>query len=570
MDSSEYYLKIDAVPTQGIPHVDARLGGVNVILGANGSGKSRLLAWIRDRHKSAFGGPRPVVFVEGGRAVPIPAALEVDRHNFQLYENYDKAIEQHTKKRTTKLSDRIKDALFALERRTVDDKTVHSDAVNAWIRDGSVGTCPARPEPPLDRLFRLFSEVLPNVELTMGNKRQLTARRNGTSYSATSLSDGEKQTLAILSDIAILAERNSLFLVDEPELNLHPLLAAKLWSAIEIDCPSAVFIYTTHSIEFAMRPEVSGLVVVSATERCVDVRDQTALTSLELRPFLGAIPAVLASDRALVVEGADASFDRPFYQWLTGEKGEVVPFGSGSQVLAATSADGIWQRLAPGVRVVGVIDRDYRNDGWLASKTGSSCAVLDYHEAESYVCDPTLLAALASRLGLVEDVPDVGDIETMIREFAEPLVMLTAAQRAFERASIQLAVSLPRAALTQIRTDEEMIAHLRRASVSEAGKMGDSIGPEAIEGYYAEELEKCRSALSSGDIRMVLRVFPGKELLRQLAPRVGCANAAMLARAVRSHLDPQDFESTRSLRDVLQRMIDGERSGESGLEDAAQ
>ena len=82
---------------------------------------------------------------------------------------------------------------------------------------------------------------------------EVSCQKDGKSYPVADLSDGEKQVLAMLADLTSCAPPNAVFLVDEPELNLHPLLACRLWNVIESELPDAIFVYGTHCISFAMR-----------------------------------------------------------------------------------------------------------------------------------------------------------------------------------------------------------------------------------------------------------------------------------------------------------------------------
>ena len=52
-------------------------------------------------------------------------------------------------------------------------------------------------------------------------------------------------------------------MVDEPELNLHPELAERLWTLLESEYDDKRFLYATHSIQFALRPNVEALYVLS-------------------------------------------------------------------------------------------------------------------------------------------------------------------------------------------------------------------------------------------------------------------------------------------------------------------
>ena len=145
----------------------------------------------------------------------------------------------------------------------------------------------------------------------------MRCRKNNNEYGPTGLSDGEKQVFSILVDIIELTDSNSILFVDEPELNLNPGLANRLWSSIEALLPDAVFIYATHSVSFAMRETVEHLIVMSNRDDNIqEITDLGALSHNDQQELLGNIPGLLAQGSTLVVEGHDESFDSIFYHWL--------------------------------------------------------------------------------------------------------------------------------------------------------------------------------------------------------------------------------------------------------------
>lgn len=547
-------LRIDPDPNSGMPGINANFGRITVILGANGSGKSKLLRTIRDKHRSAFGPERTVTFVEGGRVVPIPAQLKLSPKNVAVYSNYASALRSHRKKRNQKLADRISDALFTLERRNEENKVAHSDAVDAWNQGGRVAAYPEREEPPLDRLFRLYADVFPNLSLTLDESRHLRAKRTGNPYSASDLSDGERQALAILADIRMLADANSLILVDEPELNLHPFLASTLWEAIEHDLPQAVFVYATHSISFAMRPSVNCVVALSSTGESVTVDDPSSLDSTELRPFLGSIPAILNAEKVVVVEGDETSFDREFYCWVCRgvvEPLAVLPLGSSNDVAAAATRTGVWERLAPSVRLAGLVDRDYRSEKQIEWLEEHRCIVLKYHEAESYLCVPELLATLAAKLGISEPLPSERDFLEIIHQSAVSLEVKVAAQRTFSRATHTVNIALPRKALIAAINDDQLLDLLKKECEAESVKAQEIIGGSAVESAFHEERQRVSDALKSRDIEGLLTVFPAKELLHAILRRLELRNSRQLILAAKRHLEPSAFPQVKELRDRI-------------------
>jgi len=57
------------------------MGRINVFLGANGTGKSKLIEELRNRAPTYLP-EHTVVYIEGGRAIQMFDSLEVDARNF--------------------------------------------------------------------------------------------------------------------------------------------------------------------------------------------------------------------------------------------------------------------------------------------------------------------------------------------------------------------------------------------------------------------------------------------------------------------------------------------------------
>lgn len=259
-----------------------------------------------------------------------------------------------------------------------------------WQANGCLGACPVAEPDPLRSLFTMFSEVFPEIILTIENaNKELFAYKNSQRYSVSELSDGERQVLFILADIAHSAEPNSLIIADEPELNLNSQLANRLWDTIEGRLPDAVFVYATHNVGFALRQSIECVIALSGRGApAMLMKSINDLEEKDARDLLGAVPAILAAPAAVGVEGTTTSFDNSFYTWLLKRTDiAIVSLGSCQDVIAATTRRGFWQELAPSVKLIGIIDQDYRAETTLVG-ADEFCHILEYHEAESYLCYP--------------------------------------------------------------------------------------------------------------------------------------------------------------------------------------
>src|SRR5690606_3344658 len=89
------------------------LGRVNVFLGANGTGKSKLLQELKGQVEAYLPGFEPVN-IEGGRAVQMYDSLELTAQNFNKFRTSDQIFQGFRKNRGNTLTSRIFFGLKAL------------------------------------------------------------------------------------------------------------------------------------------------------------------------------------------------------------------------------------------------------------------------------------------------------------------------------------------------------------------------------------------------------------------------------------------------------------------------
>lgn len=543
------------------PHVgdttftSSRYGGyqflfkrVNVILGANGSGKSKFLTELKDNAPSLTGGGK-AVYIEGGRTIKIKDILQLDHTNVGQYDRYESALSHYESKRVQFLADRVFDALLVLDKRDSHIRARHSDAVVKWHEDGMKGSCPIRRQPPLERLFELFNEIFPQIKLTYESEaRRLSATKSGSTYGPSGLSDGEKQVFSILADLIELEDAHKVIVVDEPELNLHAELAERVWTLVENEFPEKRFIYATHSISFALRENVQVVYVLSTDSTNISVFSGLEdLPRTEVTSFLGALPGVLSANRVLITEGHEKSFDAIFYRWLLDDqKLEIYPGGGCTEVVAMAEKAGLWDKISTKISLVGVIDADYRDDTLLSSLASGSVQVLPYHEAESFLCLPSVLCAIANRIGSQEISLKEEEVVSKIIEELQACKLLLAARRVFAKTRIVLAVSVDRRLLSAATDRDAVVKEIRQAAAAEVQKAA-AVGPDQATQVFDQEVSSIEQVIATRNIQAALRLLPAKELLAHLAPRAGCRNAADLMRSLRRNFKPADFPQLSEL-----------------------
>jgi hypothetical protein len=115
------------------------------------------------------------------------------------------------------------------------------------------------------------------------------------------------------------------------------------------------------------------------------------------------------------------------------------------------------------------------------------------------------------------------------------------------RAQIRLNVA-PQAGTIRLLNEPKLRKLIEDEATIEEAKAQKYMGPAKVISIFDQELKRCQKAVDNKDINEVLKLAPGKELLELLAKYVGCADAAMVARAGIKHLDISRYPHLDALR----------------------
>ena len=208
----------------------------------------------------------------------------------------------------------------------------------------------------------------------------------------TNLSDGEKQVLLV--SLLLTTEHNAagIILVDKPELHLNDARAIDVWEQIERKFPQTTFVYATHSLSFATRPNVGRLYLVRPQGRLERLDDDQAPSSAVPRHavdmLVGGRIQVSRSDKPIIF--CEDALAKAILQDLFGASVEVVARGDCEAVIAAVKGhDGWGIAFSTGRGHCGVIDRDNRCDDDLA-RLPDGVFAFPFFESESLLMTPEI------------------------------------------------------------------------------------------------------------------------------------------------------------------------------------
>ena len=222
-----------------------------VLIGANGSGKTRLGIWLEENNHNQL----PVHRISAQKALSIPEYaplmnaeqaeknLLLGRADQHASIGNKRGSRWNNEPATFLLSDydKVLSLLFA---RTAERDHQHTTATRQKQLYVPV------PDSPIDSIAKVWGDLMPHRSVTLHDGKVVVDKGTPLEYHGKDMSDGERVTLYLLGQ-CLCAPENSVLIVDEPELHLHKSLMDKLWNKVEELCPNKTLVYITHDLDFA-------------------------------------------------------------------------------------------------------------------------------------------------------------------------------------------------------------------------------------------------------------------------------------------------------------------------------
>lgn len=320
-----------------------------VIVGANGSGKSRFTDYlIADNIDSA---------IKLSALDAIYPPVEPDRSTRSVDALYAKALTRIPFLRDD-IQTRLDKALSLLICEELQVLMEHKlDMAEGREPQGS-----RMPETKLDVLSRIWRTIFPGNRILVRSGRMTFANTDddNAGYSSLRLSNGEKAVLYALA-VTLLAPRDTAIFVDSPGMFLHPSVTARIWERLESLRPDCQWIFTTHDIDF--------ITASPAGTRMVWVRGYDAATSTWDYALMPAdahlsddlyITLIGARSPVLFIEGdGKNSIDAKLYPLIFKDY-TVRSLGSCDKVVESTRTFNDLNQLHH-LNSHGIVDRDRRD-----------------------------------------------------------------------------------------------------------------------------------------------------------------------------------------------------------------
>ena len=242
----------------------------------------------------------------------------------------------------------------------------------------------------------------------------------------------------------VAAQQSSIFLIDEPDIYLHPDLQRKLLALLADLGPDILL--ATHSTEIVSEAEAEWIALIDKTKnRAARISAPTQLHEVFSRLGSGLNPLLthLAKTRRVVfVEGNDFSILSKFARKLgltrlaNREQFAVVPIHGFNTERVRNLKEGIERALGSAVRAAIVLDRDFRSHeecDAMAESCRRFCDLAVIHtckELESFLLVPEAIDR-AARGRIAERVRRTGSAISFTRGCADTLGVFVQSRRSY-------------------------------------------------------------------------------------------------------------------------------------------
>lgn len=470
--------------------------GPVVVVGPNGSGKTR-----QTRELQSDGSIEFVNALRNTRVAPELPAMGFDtaRNNFAAQKNQARLTHWEL---TSEFD-------FMLSQLLAEDAMAAKDFIRDYREDRTAVDDP--PTTPLSRVENLWGEIYRARKLRWRDWRPMVVSTVGggeIEYTANQMSDGEKAALYVAG--RVFSAPTGVLVVDEPETHFDSRLAVRLWNILEDSRPDVRFVYVTHDLAFALSRRDPTYIVASPTSGLRPIELNDDLPDDVAEALLGSATLSFYASRVVFCEGDDRSLDKIIYDaWFDELETVVRPVEGCHTVIRCVGAMNE-SGLAQGLEAIGIVDRDYHSDNFLAAMP-AGIHPLAVHEVESLLALPKVVAAAARYVGRDFDYDGyLAELRATVSEVQRHAIVV---QRWKAKIEPHLG-GLVASSVERNASLETLIADM--PDLFDMTKWNFS--PKV---FLEEEKERVETALATGTAEEFLALVPGKQCAPVAARQLG-------------------------------------------------
>ena len=376
-----------------------------VLIGANGSGKTRMSIWIEENNKNLN-----VHRISAQKSLTMPSStntsdLESSRERFFYGQNTDdKAWLKNDGKFQGRWGGRP--AIHLLDDFHHLMQLLFTEAFQKLWNDNKKTTT------KLYEIKSIWETVITNKALKFEAGKIEVSNKNSPDekFNGAEMSDGEREIFYFIGEV-LCVPKNSVIIIDEPENHLHKSILIRLWNAIESARQDCLFVYITHDLAFAVSRNNSQIIWVKDMPQPNVWKYE--LLSQDYFPIDGLRLQILGSRQdVLLVEGKESSLDKRLYPLIFTEY-NVIPIEGCTRVISFTKAFNALNEMHY-CKVRGIVDRDRRTDKEIEdlNKAGVFCP--EVAEIENLFLLPEVIRIVAQKLDRSE--PEIENLLNSVKQ----------------------------------------------------------------------------------------------------------------------------------------------------------
>jgi len=479
-----------------------------IIIGANGSGKSKLGAWIEQKDMEN------VHRVSAQRSLKFSEFIQLKSYeqaeNLLLYGETKKDISKKSrwnfgKNMTTQLLSDYEDVLAAL----IAQKNNENDAFIKDCREKEAFNQSHNNVPVtiIDKLQNVWHNVFPQRDISFDDAKVTATLKKPDgikfSYKGFEMSDGERVGLYLIAQCLCVPE-NKTIIIDEPEIHLHRSIMNKIWSELEKERQDCFFIYITHDTQFAANHKQAKKIWVKSYDGnnwdWAEVEESNLPEQL-LLDILG------NRKKVLFVEGDANSYDTKLYREIYKDY-YVIPCGGCSTVITQTKTMKNTPQLHE-LECYGLIDRDYRSEAELIAYKANNIFSLNVAEVENLFLVEELLKIVNIKIAAKQDETSIEEIKKYIIE---------------DRFSKEVHKQILEATVFELKYQLSIIEIPKNDENTIKQKLADLQKDIDFDKIKSEQEKKFAAIIANKNYQKILSVFNRKDLIKSIGNYFGLKN----------------------------------------------
>lgn len=467
-----------------------------VIVGANGSGKSRMGAYIESKNSNN------TLRISAQRALSIPDIITIrgeeaafNKVHYGDEREHNNQIKWNWGKNTTTLVDDYASVLAAVFARMTNEQKHYFDTCRNSEKDNVEK--PHTPQIISDKIIDIWDNVFPHRKIIIEDNK-IFASLDGSTYHAQNMSDGERVAIYLMAQCLVAPDYMTL-IIDEPEIHLHKSIMHKLWDKIEEYCPNNTFVYITHDLDFAVsRKEARKIWVKRYYKQNGQERwDVEILDNNNFVPDTLLLEVLGNRKNVLFVEGEKGSYDTLLYSAVYDYY--VIPCHNCYKVIEYTKAfNDSKLKALHNFNVKGIVDRDYMSEIEIAAYKKDNIYTLDVAEVENLFLLEDILLIIAKH----QAFDNIQQTINTIKEFVFSEFQKEKEFQVLSKYQRELSYIYQRAINEKVDTKDTIEKNIQLID---------------FDGLYNDILLKTEKVLQDKDYNTLLKIYNRKGLLRQIS-----------------------------------------------------